>query len=138
MSREVSVGEDGGLVDPIEQLLILDSEIDPDRFMFEGVPMERSPEFSIGELCKVFFARTDYWLRWREREDAFLLDGKPVGDRRTGSGARVWNLAEVEQMLHAACRNEVISGVQLYAGLKIARAIAVNYKLLTAAPVKEK
>ena len=128
MSAEAS----DGLIDPFDQFVLMDAEIDPHRFLFENVPMDNSPEFSIGELVKFFFARTDYWLRWRERDGSFLLDGVQVGGRRTTSGARVWNLAEVEQMLHAACRNGAISGAQLMAGLKMAKIVSINYKILVA------
>lgn len=131
MSTEESGQTEDGIVDPFAQIILMDQEIDPDRFMFEGVPMDNSPQFSIGEMCKVFFARTDYWLRWRERQGSFVLDGEPVGTRRGPFGARIWNLAEVEQMLHAAARSEAISGAQLLAGLKIARIMAINYKILT-------
>lgn len=125
--------------DPFTQLIITDSEIDPNHFMLDRMSMERSPTFSVSEMAKVFFARSDHWVRWRERKGFFDLDGVSVGSR-TDAGARSYNLAEVEQALHAAARNNAISGVQLLIGLKIVRAIAVNYGLLTEPlpPVKEK
>jgi len=119
--------------DPLAQILLVDAEIDPDRLIFEGMAMDNSPEFSISELCKVFFAKTHHWLRWKERQGAFVLDGQPVGNRRTEpAGARTWNLAEAEQMLHVAARNNAISGAQLYTGLKIAKAIGVLHGVLIA------
>ena len=115
--------------DPVLQIVLIDAEIDPDRMIFENIPMDRSPQFSISELCKVFFAKTHHWLRWKERMGAFVLDGHEL-TQRTEKGARTWNLAEVEQMLHAAARNNAISGAQLYGGLKIAKTIAVLHGVL--------
>lgn len=117
-------------VDPFVQILITDSEIDTDRMMLEGLPMDRSPTFSVSEVAKVFFARSDHWMRWRERKGFFEIDGAAAGTR-TEAGARTYTLADAESVLHAAARSGAISGVQLLIGLKIVRALAVNYGILT-------
>jgi hypothetical protein len=118
------------------QMIIIDSEIPPGKFMFEGIDITGlGPEFSISELVKVFFAKkTDHWIRWKEREGAFKINGQPVGQRRTDKGSRTWNLAEIEQMLHAAALDDSITGAQLMAGLRIVKALGVTYGLLTEPP----
>ena len=121
--------------DPFVQILITDSEIDTDRLMLDGLPMDSSPVFSVSEVAKIFFARSDHWMRWRERKGFFAIDGDPVGGR-TEAGARTYTLNDAERVLHAAARNGSISGAQLLIGLKIVRAMAVNYGILTAEAVQ--
>lgn len=118
--------------DPFLQILISDSEIDTERLMLDGLPMDRSPEFSVSEVAKIFFARTDHWVRWRERKGFLTLDDGTTVGHRTEAGARSYTLADAEKALHAAARNQAISGMQLLIGLKIVRAMAVNYGILTA------
>lgn len=158
--------------------------IPSDRFILEGVNVDKAPLFSVSELSKVFFGRSSYWVRWLEEQHAIVLDGDPtcshtkaaremrphpiivteaiatkkkldraligkplldkdgnkvteekmtdvqvpvfdargrcrrckgqkVGERRTASGARVYSLADVEQVAHALAQAGKITGTQL-------------------------
>jgi len=118
--------------DPFVRIVLVDRDIDPSARLFAGISMDRSPTFSVSEVAKVFFARTDHWVRWRERVgDLSDTDGTPIG-QRTQHGARFYDLADVEAVLHAAAAHGAITGAQLYTGLKIAHAISLSYGILTA------
>lgn len=90
------------------------SEVLPaDRMMLVGVDCPE-PTFSPSEMAKMFFDKTGYWVRERERRGFFELDGKPVGRRRTASGyGRTYTLSDVEEIAHALAQKGAISTTQL-------------------------
>jgi hypothetical protein len=61
----------------------------------------------------VFFGRSAHWMRWRERNGFFILDGEDVSGHRTTQGARRYTLADVEKIAHALAEKDAINGAQL-------------------------
>lgn len=106
-------------VDTIESVVITNPRVDPSHFILAGIDTSKEPRFAIGEVAKFFFARSAHWIRWVEREHRLVLDGKPVGVGRTGSGAREYTLTDVEEMAHALASNNTISGAQLSRALAL-------------------
>lgn len=82
-----------------------------------------TPNFSVSEVAKVFFAQDPDWLRWRLKKSKgnphgfFVLDGKPIPERRTDNGTkdgfRYYTLSDIEKMAHALAQNGGISGARL-------------------------
>ena len=70
-------------------------DIPTDRLMFEGVNMDAGPFFATSTVSKVFFNRTGYWMRWRERIGSTTLDGVAVEPRRSASHIRQFTLADI-------------------------------------------
>lgn len=77
------------------------------------------PIFTVAEVAKIFFAEDPDWLRWRLKKSEqnphgfFVLDGKPLPDRRTDKNFRYYTLADIEKMAHALAQNGGISGARL-------------------------
>lgn len=99
--------------DPVTTTTIQDAAIDPDKMMLAGVDTSKKPVFTISEMAKVFFARTSHWVRWLESGDKMVLDGEPVGKRRSGHSAREYTLTDVEEIAHGLAQQGVINGTQL-------------------------
>lgn len=118
---------DMALIEPLplgETVVVTDARLDPDKLMLDGVDTAKEPHFTVSEVAKVFFARTSHWIRWLESQQAFILDGENVAERRTDKGARVYTLADVERMTHALAVNGKINGAQAANALHIVQTIA--------------
>lgn len=102
--------------------------------IFEGVDASQGPIFSVSEVSKIFFDRSPHWIRLRDREGAFQLNGEYVGGYRTGeagtTGARRYTLADVEAMTYALAAAERISGTQHLNALRVVWSIAEVYELI--------
>lgn len=82
-----------------------------------------TPNFTVAEVSKVFFAEDPDWLRWRIKKTEqnphgfFILDGEPLPERRVQNGSkygfRYYTLADIEKMAHALAQNGAISGARL-------------------------
>ena len=94
--------------------------------IFEDVPADQVPEptFSVSQVAETFFARTSYWLRWRESKDGFVFDGKPVVPMRTEGGARVYRLPDIERMAHGLAQQHLIGGEELVKIIRVIYAVA--------------
>jgi hypothetical protein len=99
------------------------------------------PTFTVAEVSKVFFAQDPDWLRWRLKKSAqnphgfFVLDGKPLPERRTTTstpGFRYYTLADVEKMAHALCQNGAIAGAELVHIITIVKAMLILYGFIEA------
>lgn len=93
------------------------------------------PLFKIGEVAKIFFARSPDWLRGlgtqQEREGGvFELDGAPLEFKRTGSGARIYTLVDVERLAHALLEHGKIDVQQFVSAINIMRWMAYCYRIL--------
>lgn len=104
--------------------------IPADKLMLDGIDVSREPKFSVGEIAKVFFGRSSHWIRWNERRGKILLDGEAVGADRSESGARRYDLADIEKMAHALAQTGAIDGEQLRNALHIVQIQARIYKYL--------
>lgn len=110
-------------------------DLDPDHLIFEGIdtfraytskkgePKIRGPIFTVSEMAKFFFARTNHWVRWLESNGKMLdPDGDPVGNRRDAKmGNRIYTLGDIELVAHALASNGAISGAQLRHTLRLLR-----------------
>jgi hypothetical protein len=112
------------------ELLVIPDRIDPRKMMMEGLDDSEGPHYSVTEVAKVFFARSNHWLRDLERKGRLVLDGAPVGQHRTKSGARTYGLVDVEQVAHALAQNGAIDGRQLQGALVIVNIQAQIYGIL--------
>lgn len=126
--------EEEGTPEDLPYVLVT-TGIDPDKLMLTGVHPDASPVFTISEMARFFFARSNHWVRWLEQKGKMVAadaEGNPrkVGQRRTESGARVYTLGDVEEVAHALAQQRVISGLQLQHTLTIVLAQAQMYELL--------
>ena len=122
------------------QVLVLkDPALPEDHFIMEGIDTSaKGPYFSITEMAKVFFGKSDHWVRKMERLDALVLDGEEVGRRRTEKGARTYLLEDVEKMAHALASKPIsskekmtLSPEELRRVLHMVRLCAQQHKYLT-------
>lgn len=131
------------------QTVLTDPRIDPERLMLAGVDTEvvdpktgksRGPVFTVSEMAKFFFDRTNHWVRWLESmpeteedpkkpgkmiaipdtkgvpfwfTDPTTGERRKVGQRRNEKAARLYTLSDVEEVAHALAQNGHISGTQL-------------------------
>lgn len=69
------------------EVVIEDPRIGSSGMMYAHLDYEEGPQFRISEVCKVFFGRSDHWLRWLQKDKGkpnyLMLDGRPVGNRKT-------------------------------------------------------
>lgn len=99
--------------------VVTDTRIDPDQMMLEGIDtFTKGPLFTVSEMAKVFFARTNHWIRWLEQNDKLMLDRPDgerveVGLRRNDKKGRVYTLSDIEEIAHALAQNGAITGSQL-------------------------
>jgi hypothetical protein len=117
----------------------------PDGFICGGLDVSLKPHFTVSEVAKFFFARSPHWVRWRQDKGYFVLDGKKVGQHRKvpkqdangdpildekdqpvfeivnggSKGARIYTLADVEQMAYALAEREAITGSKLQQVLRL-------------------
>lgn len=96
------------------------------------------PTFKIGEVARIFFARSPDWLRWLDGKKhepsggVFELEGKPLEVERTDAGARIYTLVDVERIAHALLEHRRIDPAQFVGAINIVRWMAYNYKILRA------
>jgi hypothetical protein len=109
------------------QVIVETPYLPPDRFLLEGIDTSPGPRFTISEAGKVFFNRSDHWIRWSEKEGHLKLDGVEVGTSRTEVNARVYTLTDIEQMAHALASHHAISGAHLVNVLLVVQAMARLY-----------
>lgn len=100
---------------------ITDAGIDPEKMMLKGIDTSSGPLFTISEMAKFFFARSSHWVRWLESKNKMLLDGQPVGQRRSGHSAREYTLSDVEEIAHGLAQQQAITGTQLRQTLTIVK-----------------
>jgi len=105
-------------------------DIPQGRLMFEGVDMANGPTFSTSTVSKVFFARTGYWLRWRERIGSTVLDGVPVQPGRSASHIRQFTLADIERIAYALREDDVLTLEQLVKTLRALAAVGRIHDLI--------
>jgi len=128
----------GDILGDFEPMVVLtDDDLDPHHLLMEGLSPEEyaKPSFSVNEMAKVFFARTGYWVRWREGRGQFLLDGVPIANKRTQAngdypGQRRYNLADVELIAHALAQRGAITRKQLRQTLFLVKAIAQMWGII--------
>ncbi len=107
-----------GTPKPIElnlpgSVLLVPDPVSPDHLLFMGIDTSGAPLFSVSEASKFFFARSAQWLRIQEGKGNLRLDGKDIRSSRTLSGARRFNLADIELMSFALFESTVLSWTQL-------------------------
>ena len=105
-------------------------DIPTDRLMFEGVNMDAGPFFATSTVSKVFFNRTGYWMRWRERIGSTTLDGVAVEPRRSASHIRQFTLADIERIAHALREEGVLDAGQLVNTLRALAAVGRIHGLI--------
>ena len=141
-----------------EMVVLQDVRLDPDQFLLEKVDVTKGPKFTVSQFGMIFFARSPYWVRWLEDEHKNVLGGDPdcthvkavdgvneslivdgvcsncgghqVGMRKTGTGYRTYNLAEVEQFIHALLTNKAINGAQAINALHLVQTMAKIHGLI--------
>lgn len=92
---------------------------------------EIKPKFSIGQVSKLFFARSSDWIRYLDRDEAgFNLDGNPLIPSRSDAGSRYYTLADVEKMAHALLQNGRLDLLHFAATIQIIRAMAFLYRII--------
>lgn len=86
------------------------------------------PTFRIGEVARIFFARSSDWLRLmgQQQSDDSVLDVK-----RTESGSRIYTLVDVEKIAHTLLEAERISMRQFVGAISIIRWMAYSYGILS-------
>lgn len=109
------------------QVIIETPYLSPDRFMLHGIDTSAGPVFTVSEVGKVFFRRSNHWVRWSEGQGRFQLDGVEVGTSRTPVGARKYTLTDIEQMAHALASHGAIDGAHLVNVLLVVQMIARLY-----------
>lgn len=88
-----------------------------------------SPNYSVSEVAKFFFALGAHWLRWRYHpsrsdkfpEGYFVLDGERLEEKRTPHGTRYYTLPDVERLAYALAENNVLDGEKLALVIKLLR-----------------
>lgn len=108
--------------DPFPTVVVTPEGVDPDRMRFAERP-DFGPEWKIGQVATVFFARKVYWVRWRERAGLF----GEVPARR--NKARVYHFADVERMIYALLDRGKIDGQRAARCLAVVYACAANYEV---------
>ena len=94
-------------------IVMVDQRLPTDHLILEGIDVDKQPVYTVSEVAKVFFGKSPHWIRWREKNDFFVLDGEQVGGSRTPEGARRYTLSDIEKMAHALAGREAINGAQL-------------------------
>lgn len=94
------------------------------------------PQFTVNEVARIFFARTQHWLRYHEKQGDFKRDGEDMiiartsVNRKGGSGDRRFYLSDVEWICHAFFENNVITEETFFIALEIIWMMALQYDLI--------
>lgn len=118
----------------------IDISIDPQRRMFVGVDLQRSPMLKVSMVAVLFF-RSASWLRRSLRMGHFAvpteplrLTGKatnrPLSDVRDENGVRLFSLADVEVMAHNAYSNGAISHAHFVSVIVALHGLGLGYGVL--------
>lgn len=105
-------------------------DVNPARPLLAGIDVSREPHYSVSEIAKFFFGITGHRMRWLERRGGFVMSGKSVGTTRTPQGARVYTLADVEQIARALASNGMIEQEELITALRLVKHEAQLWKYL--------
>lgn len=107
--------------------------------MLDGVETPE-PTFTVSEAAKVFFGMSAAWLRWRDKEGAFVLNGKKVGQTRIkqANDRRVYTLSDIELIVHALGQRDMLDGRRVALALRVVKSLAQLYGYLPAYTPKEK
>jgi hypothetical protein len=46
--------------------IVVDAGIDPDKMLLADIDTTKGPIFTVSEMAKFFFARSNHWIRWLE------------------------------------------------------------------------
>lgn len=106
-------------------VVITDLNLDPDHLLFENIDTTPYPHFSVGEVAKLFFAKSPSWLRAQETAGKFNIEGEDLFEvrRRVAKHARYFCLEDIELMAHALAYNRVINGVRLRTMLTVLKGV---------------
>lgn len=87
------------------------------------------PMFKVGEVAKIFFARSPDWLRWLGAQQKEETDNV-LNARRTGSGSRIYTLVDVERIAHVLLSTGKINARQFTGAINVIRWMAYQYGIL--------
>lgn len=98
-----------------EPLVVIEDPRLPGKgMMYEHLGYDEGPQFRIGEVTKVFFGRSPYWLRNLQDQGHLNFDGRPVGGRRVkANNYRTFSLRDVEEIAHGLAQQNKIDGFHL-------------------------
>lgn len=88
------------------------------------------PTFKIGEVAKIFFARSPDWLRWLGHQQEEGTPGSVLEVNRTKSGSRIYTLVDVERIAHTLLEHKRIDIRQFTGAISIIRWMAYTYGIL--------
>lgn len=100
---------------------------------FDPFDEVNGPLFSTQEVAKIFFARSSHWMRWRDKQDSFVFDGRPVEVRRDKSGARKFDLQTIEKIAHGLAQQTLITPLQLSRTVSAMQAVADVHEMFDSA-----
>lgn len=113
-------------------------DVDPDQW--EPITWEWVvPNFSVDEVAKTFFGLSAHWLRWRGHpsrsnrypQGYFILDGRPLEEKRTPHNSRYFTLPDVERLVHALVQNGALDGERAVVIINAVRAVAAVHGVTT-------
>ena len=109
--------------------------VDPETFMLNGVDTDKGPLYTVSEMAKFFFARSNHWVRWLETQKKMILvladdTQREIGNRRNDKAARIYTLSDMEEVAHALAQHRAISGEQLCLALAAVKAQAQMFNYL--------
>lgn len=113
---------------PAQTVEVTPPGLDPNKLMFDGKDTTGGPTFSVSEMCKIFFDRSDHWMRHYEKNLTF--NGKPITIRRAENRFRAYDLGTIELMIHGFAQIHQISGEHAVHALTALNAIGKIYGFL--------
>jgi hypothetical protein len=103
----------------VPHIVVRSPSLPADRLIYEGIDTSYGPLFSVGDVARIFLRnQTAWWLR--RREASLTVGDKPWQPQRTHSGARVYELSDIELLLHALCESGFIAPDVMHHGLMVA------------------
>lgn len=118
-----------------DPLVVVREELQPppghDWFAKEQAPGQ-PPLFTTREVSMIFFARTRVWLQLLLTvDDRISHEIQPLRLRTGPDGYRRLNLRQIEQIAHILFKYGIVDFDRFLNGIRIIKAIASNYHLLT-------
>lgn len=99
---------------------VLESILDR-KMLFQKIDTTEGPTLQVVEVTKMFFARSNYWIHWLERQGRIVWEGEPLEARREERGehgeARIYDIADVEKLVYALADEGVIDERQRVSAL---------------------
>jgi len=95
---------------PKAPIAVTPAGMDPNKLMFAEKDTTEGPRLSVAQVARLFFDRTDHWLRLQENKGYFTFNGEPFEVGRSHANARIYLLADIEMIIHALAQNHRISG----------------------------